>query len=414
MHIDLDLPSHRQRLFLDHFNSALRSVSTSTSGSAGFREDGTFESSVTADFPVGEEKIVLTWTMTKSEDGSLQSIDMTSVDPVKEETIWKDAVYDFVTSVLSAALVDRQYPFFHRRLFNYIGTQLDGEYWLPGYRLAPAYPDDPEPQLFGVERILAIDMNVKAIDEHSAHAIADEMAKRHAARLSLLLNVGLYQTQPEFRWVILKTEEGEGFDSERYQLGFSKSDMYIDRMPKKGEICSLGKYAGSLEARYHIGGQLLSLPPETRKILRGIEHSTPHIREAFDCCARLYQVAAVVGTQYPSVGLAYRIAAVEAITQGSSEFKGFSDFVRSNVRDRPGLDQALDFLWGSIRSAHFHRGKFPMGEYEARRLFDPLMDSDVVETQYLQRFGYEVTREAILTWLTNVVPELQAEDDPAA
>ena len=89
-------------------------------------------------------------------------------------------------------------------------------------------------------------------------------------------------------------------------------------MPEKGEQCPLGAYKGSLAARYRIAGELLSLPAQARSILRGIDDvDHPLVANAFDCGARLYQVAAVCGRFFPSVGLAYRVAAVEAVCHGT-------------------------------------------------------------------------------------------------
>ena len=68
----------------------------------------------------------------------------------------------------------------------------DGQYWLPGYRFAPAWPADPEPWLLNAERVVVIDQNISAIDVYHAHVLANEAARRYSARLSLLLDIGLY------------------------------------------------------------------------------------------------------------------------------------------------------------------------------------------------------------------------------
>jgi hypothetical protein len=112
----------------------------------------------------------------------------------------------------------------------------------------------------------------------------------------------------------------------------------------------------------------------------------------------------VVGRRYPSVSLAYRVAAVEAIVQGNPEFSGFSDFVRKNVWEEPYLEEALDFLYGKARSAHFHSGEFPGGEFDMWRFFDPFMDDEWVKKSELQRLGYELKRTAIVTWIRSVMP----------
>lgn len=407
MRIELDIPrGDKQRLFLDYFNSALRSGASSYRGVNRYHEDGAFEGSVTGEFAVDDTEFVLTWTVRWLPDGTVDSVEVTA-DASEGQSQWKDPVYHLVMSALSSALADRLQRFFRRQRFYYIGPQLDGEYWLPGHRFAPGFPDDPEPSLLNAERVVVIDMNIEAVDKMHAYSLAQERARRYAARLSVLLNAGLYQALPVQRWV-LQYSDGAS-ESHRYQLGFSGTN--IDEMPGKAELCALGQYSGSLRDTHRVAGELLSLPPESRRILRGIESARPRLAATFDHCARLYQVAAVVGSRFPSVGLAYRVAAVEAIAKGTKEYRSFSDAVRANVEDRPGLEEMLAFLYGSVRSAHFHSGEFPMGEFDLIPFFDPLMDPDVFERQGIQRQGYLVTREAIISWLSDTLPELHADDE---
>lgn len=405
MKIELNISDRKKvRLYLDHFNAALRSKMKAYRGSAGYLDDGSFKSSVTGEFPVGDENIVLTWTISKTKEGALEKIDVNSVDQNIDEDNWCNTVNEFITSIWSTAFSEKCQTFFRRHFFHYIGQQLDGEYWLPGFRFAPAYPEDSEPMLINAERVVSIDMNVSAIDEKHAISLASERAERHAARLSLLLNVGLYKPESVLCWVLQKSKQDSSLRSERYQLGFSRVGK-IKCMPKKEELCGLGRYEGSLEARYIVAGSLLSLPHKTRKILRGIDQIHPAMTEAIDRCAQLYRVALV--DRFPSVCLAYRIAAVEALAKCSSEFKGFSDFVRKNVKSRSNLDNLLDVLYGSVRSAHFHGGEFPMGEYSIQRFFDPIMDSSLIDQSNLARLNNELTREAIITWLYKTIPEIE-------
>ena len=403
MRIELNIKKgNKQQLFLDYFNSALRNVSASASGSSQFYEDGTFESSTTFDFLVDDRAVPLTWKITKLPNGSLEGIEINNVDASDKEEPWREDVSNFINTLLTNAFKEKQQEFFFRRNFYYIGSQLDGEYWLPGFRFAPLHIEDSEPFLLNAERVVSFDMNIEAIDKMNAMSLADVRASRYAARLSLLLNIGLYQPQGTRRWVITANE-----DSERYQLGFHERDINIDNMPKKGELCELGKYSGSLIRNSIIGGNFKSMPTECRKILRGMENAEPKIADRFDQCARLYQVALVVGSRFPSVGIAYRVAAAEALTQGNSEFSSFSDFIRKNISARPNLSEDLEYLYSTVRSAHFHGGKFPMGEYDQMRYFDQLMDSDDVQRSERQRAGYDLTREAIVNWLSRVIPEVE-------
>jgi hypothetical protein len=252
--------------------------------------------------------------------------------------------------------------------------------------------------------VVSIDQEVAAIDEMHAFTVGDEAARRHAARLSLLLNTELYPPQHENRWVWPVVEGKPATESVRYQLGFVHPSANLVQMPKKGEQCPLGAYRGSLAARYRVVGDLLSLPPEARKILRGVDNAAPLVTDAFDRGARLYQVATVCGRYFPSVGLAYRVAAVEAVCQADRTCKGFSDFMRKHITSQKHLDEVLDYLYRVARSAHFHGGEFPMGEFGRRPFFDPLMDVESAQLHALHRTCYALTREAIVNWLSQLIP----------
>jgi len=195
-------------------------------------------------------------------------------------------------------------------------------------------------------------------------------------------------------------------ESARYQLGFQHPSAVLNEMPRKGQVCTLGGYRGSLAARYRVAGKLLSLPAEARKILRSIDNAPPPISDSFDRGARLYQVATVCGKYFPSVALAYRVAAVEAISEADPASKGFSNFMRKHIRSQHDIEEILNYLYGVARSAHFHGGEFPMGEFTRQGMFaSPFMDAEAVQRDSLHRTCYELTREAIVNWLVEILPE---------
>jgi hypothetical protein len=411
MRIDLGLPrGDRQHYFVDNLNAAIRTLTSSSSGSAGLGHDGLFRSTVTGPFLIDAIQVPLSWELVKASDGRLLHLDVMCTDPSIPEARWKTPAYEIVTSVLAAALSERRRPFFMRSMFFYIGPQLDGEYWLPGYRFAPALPDDSEPYLINAERVVTIDMAVEAVDIQNAMVLAGEAARRHAARLSLLLNVGLYRAQAEFRWV-MPVGEGRVGESVRYQTAFSRPYPAVGAMPKKGELCPLGQYQGSLTERYRVAGHLLSLPRQARMIMKGIDLAEPWVADAFDRGARLYQVASVVGTQFPSVGLAYRIAAVEAIARANPEMSSFSEFMRKYISSTAVVDELLEYMYGPVRSGHFHAGEFPMGEFSRMGFFDPLMDPEDAELTRIHFACFELTREAIVNWMVSFLPSGTSDDD---
>jgi hypothetical protein len=411
MRIDINLPpGQRQRQFLDHFNSTLRSISSASSGSAGFEADGTFRAETNSVFALPSGEMPLTWSVVRSPQAELLAIE---VEPSGREVpapSWSADAQSLVTKALAATLADRQQLFFQRSLFNYVGPALDGEYWLRGFRFGPLLPNDEHPTVVNAERLVVIDMDVNAVDQHHAASIARERALRHTARLSLLANIPLYNTLPELRWGASHTDSGIG-ESQRFQLGYFGPAYNVIAMPEKSALCRPGKFGGPLGQRYPTAGNGLMLPEETRKILRAVDDAPLEIVEAFDRCARLFQVALVCGRIYPSVGLAYRVAAVEAVVQTTGQFGSFSEFMQSYVAPRPNLKTIVDYLYSRVRSAHFHAGEFPAGEFERFFALDPLMDADFVMRSDLQRECYDVLREGIVRWIIALIPPLSEADD---
>jgi len=406
MRVELNIPpGERQQYFLDHLNANLRQKMKGYSGEAGFLEDGTYRSEVSGLFKSGDTESPLSFALVKSKAGVLNWIDVepTNDDPSSAQT--DEAARDFILQVLAAALSEPTDEFFFERLFLYIGAHLDGEYWLPGFRLAPSIPDDVKYTLINAERIASISFKILAIDKSAADAIGVERAKRYSARLSMLLNVGFYEPLPEQRWVIVHEDGENPAQGRRHQLGIAKPGIRLSSMPAKGEVCPLGQFDGSLDDRY-LSLEPIRLPPESRRILRGFEALEPNLAQAIDRAARLYQVGLVVGRRYPSVSLAYRVAAIDTLVQASPQYSDFRDFMKTEVPDEPDLDEALDYLYGKARSAHFHSGEFPGGEFDLWRAFDPFMDDQWILRTQSQRLGYELTRVAIVNWMRSVMPEL--------
>jgi hypothetical protein len=363
--------------------------------------------------PVGEIPTTTVWRLIKEANGSLEKIVVEHVDLAVPEVEWERAVQSLINNAFSAALAEKKQRFFKRGEFFYIGQRLDGEYWLPGFRLAPGDPDGSDRSHIFDERVVHIDINVEAIDAHYAGIMAEEIIRRHVARLSLLLNIGFYRPQMGRVWVLpeFQAASSEPEVSERRWLGYYDTEA-VDRMPTKGESCKLGEYSGSFFARYTTGATI-TIPRETRAILRGIAQTDSQVREAFDRGARLYQVSLVIGRQFPSVGLAYRVAAVEAIAKSLPKALDFSEFIRAYVQSDQQVEALIKTLYGSIRSAHFHGGQFPLGEFAATRWFDPLMDEAVFRQQELGMEGARLLRVAILRWVaTATQTELTMPEGP--
>jgi hypothetical protein len=398
----LDLRDEKQQIFIDAMNAALRESGAAfsmISASGNSTGDRGFESSLTVSWPASIAPATTTWKLLKDAKGTLMHL--TVETEADENDAWKLEVRALVERALVAALADRKSKFFHRSEFYYIGPRLDGEYWLPGFRFAPGDPDEEQHGIF-LERVVVIDQEALGMDSTHAAIVGAESARRYAARLSLLLNIGFYRPRsPAAVWV---SREGDELGCERRFRGFYSEHRPV-KMPRKRELAPLGRQGQPiLSLPYLYGayaGDLVTLPRESRRILRQMECTNDSVRDAFDRCARLYQVALVAGQQFPSVGLAYRVAAVDALAQTSGPWNGFSEFVRAHVHVDADTESLLESLYGDVRSAHFHAGKFPLGEFRVQR-FDPLMDEAGVRSQEIGFAGSLLLRMAILSWISRV------------
>jgi len=396
MQIRLNLPpGDGQQEFIDQFNAALRRISNGGESSGGFSPDGSFEAFVTGLYrlePGIEPR--LTWTMRKTPDGMLSTV---AVELDQRDSVqgWDRLAEQLVESALAATRAVSRKRFFQRASYSYIGPALDGEYWLPGFRLGPAIPTDTEPTSQVSERWVDIDTNVDAIDATHAGALAGERARRIAARLSLLLDLGLERPPFEFRWVMVRGRD-DTFENRRCQVMFNHPDQQPSAMPEQGALCPLGGF--SRDFPMYLTAGRVRLPEGIGRVLRGADTRPHPIGDAFDGCARLYQVGRVVGKQFPSVFLAYAIAAVDAIVQADRSYRTFKDFMKTHLAS--GDDETnrfLNFLWGRARSEHFHEGLFPLGEFGPANS-NLLMDPERFRTTRMRLDGVMAVRGAIIDW----------------
>ncbi|MBA3023191.1 MAG: hypothetical protein KKG03_00540 [Gammaproteobacteria bacterium] len=398
MEITLNLDSDKREIFLEYFHAAYRKLSGrffSPEGQAGYREDGNYEIQLKFPLQISTGSELLIWKILVGKDGALGHLDVSS-DTIPEVE-WGAAATKFVNEVLVAALSGISTKYFYRHYFCRIGADLDGEYWLPGFRFAPAMSEDSNSFLRDAERYLILDQEVEAIDQIHGSDIATERALLYAARLSLILDVALYSPISGMRWFYAEDETGK-LVSKLEPLGFASPNPPL-KMPKKKSESRLGEYAGSVldEAR-HPG--LLKCPVETRKILRGLEKCPENVKEAFDSCARLYQTALVAGREFPTIRLSYMVGAVEAVVQKVSGYSSsFSEFIRKEAELNESANELLNYLYSSVRSAHFHGGQFPLGEYQSSKWSLGLSDHTQTKNFNFDFSASRLLRKAIMNWV---------------
>jgi hypothetical protein len=409
--IPLDLPSgSAQKLFLEHLNASIRATFERRAANVVTDSSGGHTSILATTLKETTSLSDIEWRLEKDSSGGLAALYVAWADSAPHSFELETRIRDTVTRSQSAALSNQTKRFFHRGLFCYIGERLDGEYWLPKFRLAPIYPDDPYPYVISAERVICIDLEVDAIDSTHAYVIADALAHKHAARLSLFMNRGLYVPRQDEVWVWPHLDGAPADRSIRMHRGFEYPGLRPERMPKKGEQCAAGKYQREFVFHQGYGGVLHGFPRKIRQIIRSIDASTVDVQKAFDGCARLYQVGAVLRSDFPSVDLAYRVAAVEALCRCDPSAASFGDFMRKYNDESEHRDRAIQYLYDKARSAHFHAGVFPLGEFEKREYFaSEFIDFEQWGQRSLQIYGDQLCRAAIINWIRRTLCEDDTE-----
>jgi hypothetical protein len=393
-----NIPKDKSQSFVDHLNSTLRSKFSAYQGSSQKNLDGTFESFITGTINFSTP-VPVRITLRRAYDESLEFIEVIEENETPNEAIWEKDFLNLIIFVMSAALSNKTQRFSQRHLFYYDGPALDGEYWFSGIRFAPLLPNDEIQEATFIERITCIDMQIDAFDEMHAFAIAQQRANQFSARLSLLLNYGLYRSPVLHCWFLPSTNT-EPFQSIRGQRGYFGSEASIISFPRKWELCQPGKYEGKLNSRIG-GGHLLSLPRESRRIMRTIDEGLIEIKTRFDSAARLFQVALLMDHHFPSVGLAYRVAALDALSGGNGK-KNLRDFI-SNHLPEPIDNKSFNHMWRTVRSAHFHGGEFPNGEFDISYNMGPLMDPARAERWPFNSYYYQLISEVISKWIFDLL-----------
>ena len=394
-----DVPRASQDEFFDYLNAALRRFPMSGATSA-LTELGSLEAEYKGYIDVGSERVETVWRVQRSADGRLTPLSLSAHDVSLETAAWKEAAHSFVRDVLLATLARKRARFFHQQVMTYCGPPLDGEYWFGRCRLAPVREADTR-GVPGAEQVALIEQDVEAIDAVHSRALGFEAALRLGARLAVLLDVGLSTPDTTPRWIAYDSQDPTRVENRLCIPGFWSDQMTRTSMPAKGTVCSLGKYRDDFSTtRFSVGtAQTLKCPRLARRFFQFLAATDFATRQAFDHCARLYEVSLVAGMRYPTVRLAYQVAAVDALRAGVAPQRTLKEFVREQFEESDLLDTLVDHYYGAVRSAHFHAGEFPLGDFQnAMAGFGDATDLARMKHQYS---GHRIMRGTILNWLAS-------------
>ena len=394
-----ELDAHKSQDFLNYFIAQLKEKNKLPflgNASAGFNDSGQYETFI-SDFVETNsgEGIAVDWKIVQNVDGTIPLVEAISKTSIDINTC-SNHINKFFSEVLKLTLADKKETFYNRSHYCFIhGSNLNGEYWITSkLRIAPLYVDDNS-MLINAERILVIDQLIDAIDKTHSRQLSDERASLLSAQLSFLFDIGIYKPVREERWTISHEKDVGEIKNERFQLGVW-DEQRLDRMPVKGELCTLCKPTDTVYKYERCVGEKLGFPQETRKILKAVEATEYTKQLAFNRCCRLYQTALNAGRYHPTIKLSYMYAAVDSITQTTKNEKGFSEFMR---KYNPSVtDEFLDYIHSKIRSAHWHSGEFIMGDNESNWK-EPLTNPNSHLRFNILRNGRKALRDAILNWI---------------
>lgn len=124
---------------------------------------------------------------------------------------------------------------------------------------------------------------------------------------------------------------------------------------------------------------------------------TPSRDEACGAAA-LYQIAVTAGHHLPSVRASYQVAAVDALLRGGQHTrKTWIEFVQ---RYSPVIipETLLKQIYDEVRSAHFHGGSFPGGEYLPITVQMPTMPK-TMNRSTIPHYLQDIVRSVLIRYL---------------
>ena len=355
--IPIELKANKLHEFFDYLKIELQ-FERGWTGEGSFRKDGRFQERVVGKLQEardddGEISITVIWNL----DGSIEPISAEVMG--KPPANWEAIIEESVRRALVGTINANRKRYYFTFSAAYIGPLLDGEYHVSDFRFAPAlFPDDAAVL---IERVVYLGLYSQGVDQMQAASLGRLKAALNFDLLSSFLNVGFYSIPLEHRWVRLGKNE-----STRYQLGFHHPMKPPPlKKPKKGTLCPLGKFKEVNREKLvePVFYNRLQLPADIRKLFRIYNNLPSDEKQAFLGAARLFTLGLTAGRRYPTVRMAYSVAAIDAlIPSGHHTEKAFTDFVRKYCPEA--REEIVNDSYGRIRCAHFHTGAFPGGEYE--------------------------------------------------
>lgn len=176
--------------------------------------------------------------------------------------------------------------------------------------------------------------------------------------------------------------------------------VFTNREIKKPASIDEKLYVDRISKEPHYLNMKIKIPREIRKYFRGLQMLSLEKKVAFSSCSKMYNLALKLYKSEPTACVSYLVCAVESLAK--CENLGFSEFLKKYAGGD--YNKKLSDHYYSIRSSHFHSGKFYFHEYNPSLM----TETDILFYKKINEFNefYRTIRGAIVNWIEQEVLEL--------
>ncbi|AQR96119.1 hypothetical protein [Clostridium saccharoperbutylacetonicum] len=183
---------------------------------------------------------------------------------------------------------------------------------------------------------------------------------------------------------------------------FSKHRIY------KTKINTPSDYIDEIDESVHFPNNMIPIPRQIRNYFKGIfelEEFDYEKYKMFRNACRLYNLSHIFGNISPTAQISYLISTIDALSK--SEKLTFGQFVRKYSNESE-LD-LLNYMYGKVRSGHFHSGEFCFREYNVE------LNVSADPTFFLDQSDYYKTklqlRKILIEWIKiEIIKEKKKEE----
>lgn len=337
----------------------------------------------------------------------------------------------------------------YRLIYNL--SAIKGQYQIAGknkFSFFSLYDvDSIEPM---TEQIVAFDVEVEETSLDRARSKVHNLVSDYCAFLSVLLDVGFEDVKAK-KINFVKKDARRNLITDRYRTGFfdknlefivkdnlnglthikdnenlfqgfvSCSAENIAMTEKMGnakfleetlqkhriyktQIESKCEYIDNININIHYANEPISIPKQIRNYFRGIfdvELSNYEKYKCFRNSCRLYNLSHYVGKYSATSSLSYMVVAVEALAK--NEKISYIQFIKKYNKEAD--MNLLDYIYGKVRSGHFHSGEFCFREYNIQLNISANRDFFEIRNDYLK--SKQQLRVTIISWINSEILKIK-------